>query len=145
VSISKAFLISRTEGWTAGGPKGDNWSREHFFFPGNICLHLTDISTHRQYTKKGYKTLSPTWPTGSLVSRSPCMPPFSLSLLFSTNKIFPTSAAGVCLCLHSQSGLKNPEHLKFLHMLSVHHIWWPRRDKSSPEVGTLCTKLEKTA
>jgi hypothetical protein len=41
-----------------------------------------------------------------------CMPPCSLSLLFSTNKIFPTSAAGVCMCFHSQSGPKNPEHLK---------------------------------
>jgi hypothetical protein len=40
------------------------------------------------------------------------MPPCSLSLLFFTNKIFPTSAAGVCLCFHSQSGHKNPEDLK---------------------------------
>jgi hypothetical protein len=30
---------------------------------------------------------------------------------FSTNKILPTLAAGVHLCFHSQSGLKNPEHL----------------------------------
>jgi hypothetical protein len=40
------------------------------------------------------------------------MPPCSLSLLFSTNKIFLTSAAGVHPCFHSQSGPKNPEHLK---------------------------------
>jgi hypothetical protein len=45
----------------------------------------------------------------------------SLSLLFSTNKIFPTSAVGVHLCFHPQSRLKNPEHLKFLHVSSVHH------------------------
>jgi hypothetical protein len=50
----------------------------------------------------------------------------SLSLLFSptkfsANKIFPTSTVRVCLCFHSQSRLKNPEHLKFLRMSSVHH------------------------
>jgi hypothetical protein len=44
----------------------------------------------------------------------------SLSLLFSTNKIFLTSAVGVHLCFHPQSGLKNPEHLKFLLMSSMH-------------------------
>jgi hypothetical protein len=27
---------------------------------------------------------------------------------------------GVCLCFHSQSKLKNPEHLKFLHVSSMH-------------------------
>jgi hypothetical protein len=50
-------------------------------------------------------------------------PPYSLSLVFSTHKFFLTSAAGVHLCFHSQSGLKNPEHLEFLCMSSVHHIW----------------------
>jgi hypothetical protein len=33
-------------------PKGDNWPRKHFSFPENICLHLRDISTLKQYTKK---------------------------------------------------------------------------------------------
>jgi hypothetical protein len=27
------------------------------------------------------------------------------------------------MCFHPQSGLKNPEHLKFLHVSSMHHIW----------------------
>jgi hypothetical protein len=35
------------------------------------------------------------------------------AFLLWTNKIFLTSAAGVCLCFHSESGSKNPEHLKF--------------------------------
>jgi hypothetical protein len=67
----------------------------------------------------------------------------SLSLLFSTNKIFPTSAVGVCLCFHSQSRLKNPECLKFLCMSSVYHIWQPRRDQPSPEVSRGCANLGK--
>jgi hypothetical protein len=46
----------------------------------------------------------------------------SLSLLYSINKIFPTSAAEVSLCFQSQSGPKNLEHLKFLRMSAVHHI-----------------------
>jgi hypothetical protein len=49
----------------------------------------------------------------------PCSP----SLLFSTNHIIPTFISGVCRCFHSQSGLKNPEHLTFLYVSSVHHIW----------------------
>jgi hypothetical protein len=32
-------------------PKGDKWSRRHFFFPGNLCLHLRDISALRQCKK----------------------------------------------------------------------------------------------
>jgi hypothetical protein len=64
---------------------------------------------------------------GSLVSGSPCIPQYAVSLLFSptkfsTNKIFPTSAVRVCLCFHSQSRLKNPEHLKLLRVSFVHHF-----------------------
>jgi hypothetical protein len=60
----------------------------------------------------------------------------SLSLLFttnkfSTNKIFSTSAVRVCLYFHSQSGLKNPEHLKFLRVSSVHQC----QASSSPVVS----------
>jgi hypothetical protein len=51
----------------------------------------------------------------------------------------------VHLCFHSQSGLKNPEHLKFLCVSPVHHIWQPRRDKPSPKVGIGCAKLGKAA
>jgi hypothetical protein len=57
---------------------------------------------------------------GPQVSGSPSIPHYAV-FLFSTNKIFLTSAAGVCLGFHSQSGIKNSEHLKFLHMSSVHH------------------------
>jgi hypothetical protein len=46
--------------------------------------------------------------------------PHHAVFLFSTNKIFLTSAAGVHLCFHSQSRFNNPEHLKFLHVSSVH-------------------------
>jgi hypothetical protein len=28
-------------------PEGDKWSRRHLSFPGNICLHLRDISALR--------------------------------------------------------------------------------------------------
>jgi hypothetical protein len=41
-------------------PKDGKWSRRHFSFPGN-CLHLRDISTLGQYTKRAtIKTQSPT-------------------------------------------------------------------------------------
>jgi hypothetical protein len=33
-------------------PKGDKWSRRHFSFSGNVCLHLRDISAFRQYSKR---------------------------------------------------------------------------------------------
>jgi hypothetical protein len=47
------------------------------------------------------------------------MYPCSLSLLFSTNKILLTSAAGVCLYFHSQSRSKNPQQLKFVCIICV--------------------------
>jgi hypothetical protein len=78
-------------------PKCDNWPRRHFSFPGNFCLHLRDISTLGQL-KKPTKTQFPTWPMGPPVSGSLCMAPCSLSLLLSTYKIFPISAAQVLLC-----------------------------------------------
>jgi hypothetical protein len=90
-------------------PKGDNCPRR-LFFPGD----LRDISTLRQYKKRAIKTRFPNWPMGPPVSGFYCMPPCSPPLPFSTNKIFPTSAAGVCLCFQSQSRSKNPEHLKIL-------------------------------
>jgi hypothetical protein len=102
-------------------PKGDNWPRRFFSFPANVCLHLRDILALGQYTKKDIIPNLQNDPQDHLpISRSPCMPPCRLSLLFSTNKIFPTSVAEVCLCFHSQSGPQNPEHLKFLHVSSAH-------------------------
>jgi hypothetical protein len=84
----------------------------------------------RQY-KKGYKTPLPILTHGITGFRVLLHSPIcSLSLLFSTNKIFPTSAVRVCLCFHSQCRLKNPEHLKFLHVSSVHHLC-PSRIKST--------------
>jgi hypothetical protein len=78
-------------------PKGDNKLGRHFF-PANVCLHKRDISTVRQFKKKkAIKTQFPTWPTGPLVSGSHCIPPYSLSLLFSINKILLTSAAQIHL------------------------------------------------
>jgi hypothetical protein len=44
-------------------PKGDQWSRSHLSFTGNLCLHLRDISAPRQF-KKGYKTQSPSLTQG---------------------------------------------------------------------------------
>jgi hypothetical protein len=61
-------------------PKGDNWSRRHFSFPGD----LRDISVFGQY-KKGYKNPISNGTTGFfLVSSSPCMNPMQLfsSLLY---------------------------------------------------------------
>jgi hypothetical protein len=130
-------------------PKGDKWSRRHHSFPGNLCLHPRDISALRQ-CKKVYKNPIPNLTHGIISLQVTLQSPIcSLSLLFSmnkfsTNKIFPTSAVGVCLCFHSQRGLKNPEHLKFLRLLSV-HIWWPWWDQPSPEVDIGCAKLGKTA
>jgi hypothetical protein len=73
-----------------------------------------------QAMQKGYKNPLSTLTHGTVFQVPLHSPLCGLSLLFSTNKIFPTSATGVCLCFHSQSGLKNPEHLKFPCMSSVH-------------------------
>jgi hypothetical protein len=101
-------------------PKGDKWPRRHFSFPGNVCLHLREISTLTQYTKRLKNPISnPTHRTTGL--QVPLhAPSCSFSPLFSTNKFFLTSAAGVHLCFHSQSRTKNPKHLKFLRMSSAH-------------------------
>jgi hypothetical protein len=32
-------------------PKGDNWPKRYFSFPGNVCLPLRDISNLGQYKK----------------------------------------------------------------------------------------------
>jgi hypothetical protein len=130
--------------------KGDKWLRRHLSFSWNLCLHLRDISAPRQ-CKKAYKTPFPILTHGITGFQVPLhFPICSLSLLFSptklfTNKILLTSAVGVCLCFHPQSRVKNTDHLKFLHMSSMHHIWQPRREQLSPEVGTGCAKLGKTA
>jgi hypothetical protein len=101
-----------SEGQTAGGPKRWELSKETLLLPRKL-LCAPERHLHPQAIKKAIKTQFPTWPTGPPVSGSPCMPPCSLSLLFSTNQIFPTSAAGVCpCCFHSQSGPKNSEHLR---------------------------------
>jgi hypothetical protein len=65
-------------------PKGDKWSRRHLSFPGNLCLHLRDISALRQ-CKKAIKTQSPPWPRGPLVSGfwSHCIPHYAVFLFFS--------------------------------------------------------------
>jgi hypothetical protein len=106
-------------------PEGGKWSKRHLSFPGNLCLHLRDISAPMQ-CKKRLKNPIPTLVQGITGFRVPLHSPIcSLSLLFSptkfsTNKILPTCAVGVCLCFHPQSRLKNPEHLKFLRVSSMH-------------------------
>jgi hypothetical protein len=82
----------------------------------SVCIWETSLPSGN--TQNGYIIQSPPQPTRPWVPLP--SPLWSLSLLFCTNKIFPTSAAGVCLCFHSQSRLKNPEHLKFLCVSSVH-------------------------
>jgi hypothetical protein len=90
------------EGWTAGGPKGDKWSRRHLSSLGNVHLHLKGISALRQW-KKGYKTPLPTLTHGITSFWVPLHSPIcSLSLLFSTNKIFLTSAID-CMYVYLQS------------------------------------------
>jgi hypothetical protein len=81
-------------------------------------LSAPERHLHPQALQKGYKTQSPTRPTEPPVSGSPCIPHYAV-FLFSTNKIFLTSAALVHLCFHSQSRLKNPEYVKFLHVISA--------------------------
>jgi hypothetical protein len=91
------------------------------------CLFASERHLCHQAMQIGYKTPLPTLTQGITGFRVPLHSPIcSLSLLFSptkfsTNKIFLTSAVRVCLCFHSQSRLKNPEHLKFLCKSSVHH------------------------
>jgi hypothetical protein len=90
-------------------------------------LFASERHLHPQAMQIGYKTPLPTLTHRITGFRVPLHSPIcSLSLLFSStkfsaNKIFLTSAVGVCLCFHSQSRLKNPEHLKFLHMSSMHY------------------------
>jgi hypothetical protein len=77
------------------------------------CLFASERHLRHQAMQKGYKTPLPTLAyriTGFRVTLDSAI--FSLSLLFSTNKfstnkIFLTSAVTVCLCVHSQSRLKN--------------------------------------
>jgi hypothetical protein len=90
--------------------------------------HLCPQAVH----KKRLKSPIPTLTQGTTGFQVPLhSPPCSLSVLFSTNKIFLTSAAGVHLGFHSQSGLKNPEHLNFQHMSSVHHFNEARKYSAS--------------
>jgi hypothetical protein len=123
------------------GPRDTSPSQET-----SVCIW--EMSLPSGNTQRGYKNPVPT-----LTHMTTCVcvrlhsPLSSLSLLFSSNKIFPISVAGVLLCFHSQRGLKNPENLKFLHMPSVHQIWWHTNGLhfSWTKVGIGCTKLEKAA
>jgi hypothetical protein len=102
-------------------PKDDS-DLETLLLPRRPERHLHP----RAIQKKATKTQFPTWPMGPPVSRSHCILPCSLSLLFPINKIFLTSAAGVCHCFQSQSGPKNLEHQK----IPAHHlciICWPTK------------------
>jgi hypothetical protein len=91
-------------------------------------LFASERHLRHQAMQIGYKTPLPTVAHGITGFRVPLHSPIcSLSLLFSptkfsTNKMVPTSAVRACLCFHSQSRLKKPEHLKFLRMSSVHHL-----------------------
>jgi hypothetical protein len=70
----------------------DRGRSRHFFSLGNARLHLKGISALRQ-CKKVYETPFPTLTLGITSFQVPLHSPIcSLSLLFSTNKIFPTSA-----------------------------------------------------
>jgi hypothetical protein len=91
-------------------PKGGNWPKRHFSFPGD----LRDIYTLWQYTKGLYKPNLQLDPWNHQFP-GPCACPHAV-FLFSSLQI--KSAAGVRLCFHSQSGPKNPEHLK----ISVCHL-----------------------
>jgi hypothetical protein len=111
-------------------PKGDKWSRRHFSSLGNVHLHLKGVSAIRQCKKATKPTPYPD-PQDHWFPGPPAFPnmlsfSFLLQIKFSTNKIFPIPVVRVCLCFHSQSRLKNPEHLKFLCMSSVHqkHKYW---------------------
>jgi hypothetical protein len=73
--------------------------------------------------KKAINPHSPPWPTGSPVSGSPYIPQYAVFLFSSLQiKSFRPLLLRVCLCFHSQRGLKNPEHLKFLCGSSVYHL-----------------------
>jgi hypothetical protein len=98
-------------------------SRRHFSFPGNTHLHLKGIFALRQYTKKKAIKPNPHLDPQDHQFPGPHAFPTLQSFLFSSLQIKSlTSAAGVCLCFHFQSRLKNPEHLKFLHVSSVYQF-----------------------
>jgi hypothetical protein len=67
-------------------PKGDKWSRRHFFSLGNACLHLKGIFHHQAMQKWAIKPHSLTWPMGSPVSRSACILQYAV-FLFSSLQI----------------------------------------------------------
>jgi hypothetical protein len=133
-TIFLLFLIVYNDIWRTDLRR----SRRHFSSLGNTCLHLKGISTLRQ-CKKGYKTHFPPWFMGSPV----CIPQHAVFLFSSLWIKYFQPLLWVCLCFHSQSRLKNPEHLKFLHVSSMHHIW--QCMKPSPEVGIGFAKLGMAA
>jgi hypothetical protein len=67
----------------------------------------------------------------------PGPPAFSNMQSFSSLQI-KSFLLGVLLCFHPQSGLKNPEHLKFLHMSSMHQGGFPGGGESTllPQPGS---------
>jgi hypothetical protein len=109
-------------GWTARGQGDTSPSLE---MP--VCIWKASLPSGN--AQKVYKTQSPTLTHGITSFWDPLhSPPCSLSLLFSTNKIFLTSAAGnSCVC-----------HLCIIFVDA-------QRDKLSPEVGIGCAKLGKAA
>jgi hypothetical protein len=105
--------------------KDGHWEVKETLLLFRKCPAASERHLHTQaiHKEKSYKTL-PTLTHGTTGFQIPLHSPLcSLSLLFSTNIIFLTSAVEVHLCFHSQSRLKNPEHLKFLCVSSMHHIW----------------------
>jgi hypothetical protein len=126
-------------------PKGGKWLRRHLSFLGNFCLHLRDISALRQ-CKKSIKTQSPTWPTGPLVSRSPCIPHYAV-FLFSSLQIksflhLLLESTGAFI-LRVGSRTLSTWNSWACHLCIIFGDAW--RDKPSPEVGIGCAKLGKAA
>jgi hypothetical protein len=127
-TFCRLFLTTVRADTERGDLKDRPWKvKETLLLPRECPLHLKGISTIRQCKK----AIKPTpHPDPQIpVSRSPYIPPTcSLSFLFSTNKfstnkILPTSAVRVFLYFHSQSRLKNPEHLKFLCVSFLHQVY----------------------
>jgi hypothetical protein len=98
-------------------PKGDNWPRTLLL--SRKCLLAPERHLCPRAIKKGYKN-----PISKLTTSfgSRCMPPFSLSLLFSTNKIFLTSAAWVHPLLSFSEQTQEPSTAENSCLSSVYHL-----------------------
>jgi hypothetical protein len=104
-------------------PEGDNWPRRHFF-PGNICLHLRDISALGQYKKRLKNPISNLTPWDHRFLGPPVCP--HVAFLFSSLQIksfWPLLLESACAFI-LRVDPRTLKTWKFLCVSSVHQYLW---------------------